>query len=146
MRQWRFEAPAQEPAIVRVPVRFDTGLSQTALGTIRPLSGYPPTVGPVLPRGVLKVGGAVKTPKRLVGGSATYPQDAINAKVQGVVVLDVLVDADGVPSDVQVVQSIPMLDAAAIDAVRKWRYEPTLMNGKPVPVAMTVSVNFSLEQ
>ena len=146
VRQWRFEAPANAPAIVRVPVRFDTGVSQTALGTIRPLSGYPATVGPVLPRGVLKVGDAVKTPRRLVNAAPTYPQDAINEKVQGVVVLDVIVDAEGVPSDVQVVQSIPMLDAAAIEAVKKWRYEPTLMNGVAVPIAMTVSLNFSLDQ
>lgn len=146
VRQWRFEAPATAPASVRVPVRFDTGVSQTTLGTIRPLSGYPPTVGPVLPRGVLKVGDAVKAPKRLVNAAPTYPQEAIDAKVQGAVVLDVLIDADGVPSDVQVVQGIPQLDAAAIEAVKKWRYEPTLLNGKPVPVAMTVTLNFSLDQ
>jgi len=146
VRQWRFEPPAEPSAIVRVPVRFDTGVSQAALGTIRPLKGYPPSVGPILPRGVLKVGDAVKTPKRLVNAPPTYPQDAIDAKVQGVVVLDVLLDADGVPSDVQIVQSVPMLDAAAIEAVRKWRYEPTLMNGVAVPLAMTVSVNFSLDQ
>jgi TonB family protein len=146
VRQWRFEAPAGAPAIVRVPVRFDTGVSQTTLGTIRPLSGYPPTVGPVLPRGVLKVGDAVKTPKKLENAAPTYPQEAIDAKVQGAVVLDVLIDVDGVPSEVQVVQGIPMLDAAAIEAVKKWRYEPTLLNGKPVPVAMTVTVNFSLDQ
>ena len=146
VHQWRFEPPAVAPAGVRVPVRFDTGVSQTTLGAIRPLSGYAPNVGPVLPRGVLKVGDAVKTPRRLVNVAPTYPQDAIDAKVQGAVVLDVLVDADGVPSDVQVVQGIPQLDAAAIEAVRKWRYEPTLMNGKPVPVAMTVTVNFSLDQ
>jgi TonB family protein len=146
VRQWRFEAPAESPATVRVPVRFDPGVSQTTLGTIRPLAGYPPTVGPVLPRGVLKVGDAVKPPRRLVNAAPTYPQEAIDAKVQGVVVLDVLVDAEGVPSDVQVVQGIPMLDAAAIEAVRKWRYEPTLMNGVAVPIAMTVSLNFSLDQ
>jgi TonB family protein len=146
VRQWRFEAPAEAPATVRVPVRFDPGVSQTTLGTIRPLSGYPPTVGPVLPRGVLKVGDAVKTPKRLVNAAPTYPQEAIDAKVQGVVVLDVLVDAEGVPSEVQVVQGIPLLDAAAIEAVKKWRYEPTLLNGVAVPIAMTVSLNFSLDQ
>lgn len=146
VRQWRFEAPAETPAVVRVPVRFDMGVSQTTFGTIRPLSGYPPTVGPLLPRDVLKVGGPVKPPQRIVNAAPTYPQDAIDAKVQGVVVLDVIVDAEGVPSDIQVAQSIPMLDAAAIEAVRKWRYEPTLMNGKPVPIAMTISLNFSLDQ
>jgi len=146
VRQWRFEAPAEPPATVRVPVRFDPGVSQATLGAIRPLSGYPPTVGPILPRGVLKVGDAVKTPRKLVNAAPTYPQDAIDAKVQGAVVLDVLVDADGVPSDVQVVQGNPMLDAAAVEAVRKWRYEPTLMNGQAVPIAMTVTLNFSLDQ
>jgi periplasmic protein TonB len=46
---------------------------------------------------------------------------------------------------VQVSKGVPMLDEAAIEAVRQWRYEPTLMNGAPVPVAMTVTVNFTLE-
>ena len=107
------------------------------------MSGYPPHVTAVPPSDALKVGGVIKTPKKLVNVSPRYPDDALQAKVQGEVVLDVVVDANGVPTDVQVSQSVPMLDAAAIEAVRQWRYEPTLMNGVAVPVVMTVTLGSS---
>jgi protein TonB len=143
LRQWRFDPPAGAPAVVRVPIRFDVVGRRTSFGSIRPMSGYPPQVTAVPPSDVLKVGGAVATPKKLVNVPPRYPDDALQAKVQGAVVLDVVLDADGVPTDVQVSQSVPMLDSAAIEAVRQWRYEPTLMNGVPVPIALTVTVNFS---
>jgi protein TonB len=144
LRQWRFDPPAGTPAVVRVPIYFDVVGRRVTFGAIRPMSGYPPHVTSVPPSDVLKVGGAVATPKKLVNVPPRYPDDALQAKVQGAVVLDVVIDADGVPTDVQVAQSVPMLDAAAIEAVRQWRYEPTLMNGVPVPIAMTVTVGFTL--
>jgi periplasmic protein TonB len=58
------------------------------------------------------------------------------------VILEITIGPDGRVSDAKVLRSIPLLDAAALDAVRKWRYEPTLLNGAPVPVIMTVTVNF----
>ena len=145
LRQWRFDPPAGSPAVVRVPIYFDVVGKRTTFGAIRPMSGYPPNVTAVPPSDVLKVGGVIRAPKRLVNVPPRYPDDAVQAKVQGVVVLDVVVGADGVPTDVQVSKGVPMLDAAAIEAVRQWRYEPTLMNGAPVPVAMTVNVNFTLD-
>jgi TonB family protein len=144
LRQWRFDPPAGAPAVVRVPIYFDVVGRRTTFGSIRPMSGYPPHVTAVPPRDALKVGGAIQPPKKLVNVPPRYPDDALEAKVQGAVVLDVVLDADGVPTDVQVAKGVPMLDAAAIEAVRQWRYEPTLMNGVPVPVAMTVTVNFTL--
>ena len=145
LRQWRFDPPAGTPAVVRVPIYFDVVGRRTTFGSIRPMSGYPPHVTAVPPSDALKVGGAIATPKKLVNVPPRYPDDALQAKVQGAVVLDVVLDADGVPTDVQVSKGVPMLDAAAIEAVRQWRYEPTLMNGVPVPVAMTVTVNFTLD-
>jgi protein TonB len=64
--------------------------------------------------------------------------------VQGVVVLEVTVGIDGTVVDVKVLRSIPLLDAAALDAVKRWEFERTLMNGKPVAVIMTVTVQFTL--
>jgi TonB family protein len=145
LRQWRFDPPIGTPAVVRVPIYFDVVGGRTTFGSIRPMSGYPPDVTAVPPGDVVKVGGAIAAPKKLVNVPPRYPDDALQAKVQGVVVLDVVVDANGVPTDLQVAKSVPMLDAAAIDAVKQWRYEPTLLNGAPVPVAMSVTVNFSLE-
>ena len=146
LRQWRFDPPASAPAVVRVPIYFDVVGRRTSFGSIRPMSGYPPEVIAVPPTDILKVGGVIAAPKRLVGVPPSYPDDAAQAKVQGAVVLDVVIDAEGVPTDVQVAKGVPMLDAAAIEAVRQWRYEPTLMNGVPVPIAMTVTVNFTLDQ
>ena len=145
LRQWRFDPPAGTPAVVRVPIYFDVVGGRTSSGSIRPMSGYPPHVIAAPPSDALKVGDAVKTPKKLVNVPPQYPVDALQAKVQGEVVLDVVVDATGVPTDVQVSQSVPMLDAAAIAAVRQWRYEPTLMNGVAVPVVMTVTLGFTLD-
>jgi TonB family protein len=65
-------------------------------------------------------------------------------RVKGVVVLDVTIDPSGKVREAIVLQSIPMLDEAAIDAVMQWEYTPTLLNGAAVPVVMTVSVNFTL--
>jgi protein TonB len=145
LRQWRFDPPASTPAVVRVPIYFDVAGGRSSSGSIRPMSGYPPHVIAAPPSDALKVGEAVKTPKKLVNVPPRYPDDALQAKVQGEVVLDVVVDATGVPTDVQVSQSVPMLDAAAIAAVRQWRYEPTLMNGVAVPVVMTVTLGFTLD-
>jgi TonB family protein len=145
VRQWRFDPPARAPASVRVPVRFDIPGGRTTFGSVRPLAGYPPHITAVSPSDVLRVGGAIQTPKKLVNVAPQYPADALEAKAQGVVILDVILDADGVPVEVEVTRSQPMLDAAAIEAVRQWRYEPTLLNGVPVPVALTVTLNFALD-
>jgi protein TonB len=146
VRQWRFEAPATAPASVRVPIRFDLTGGHAVLGSIKPQSGYPPTVTAIPPSDALRVGGAVAAPKKILNVAPRYPQSAMDAKVQGAVVLQLTVDPEGVPTDVEVVDSIPELDQAAIEAVKQWRYEPTLMNGVPVPVAMLVTLTFSLEQ
>jgi protein TonB len=75
----------------------------------------------------------------------TYPADAQNAHVQGVVIIEALVDPTGTVANAGVLRSIPMLDAAALGAVSRWRFMPTLLNGQPVSVIMTVTVNFTLQ-
>ena len=74
-----------------------------------------------------------------------YPEDARAAKVQGVVILEIQVDTDGRVTDATVLRSVNMLDDAALDAVLQWEFTPTLLNGRPVPVIMTVTVNFTLQ-
>ena len=63
--------------------------------------------------------------------------------MQGVVILETTIDIHGQVSDARVLRSIPMLDQAAIDAVRQWAFTPTYLNGMAVPVIMTVTVNFT---
>ena len=64
--------------------------------------------------------------------------------MSGVVILEAVIGVDGRVADAKVLRSIPLLDQAAVDAVRQWVYTPTLLNGVPVPVIMTVTVNFTL--
>ena len=73
-----------------------------------------------------------------------YPPIAQSAKVSGVVILEAVIGADGKVLDVRVVRSVPLLDQAAIDAVRQWEFRPVLMNGVPARVIMTMTVNFTL--
>jgi len=92
----------------------------------------------------LKVGGAIKPPRRLVNVNPEYPEDAQAAGISGVVLLQIVIGEDGSVIDAQVIRSIPELDQAALDAVYQWQYEPTLLNGEPVELEMTVTINFTL--
>lgn len=74
----------------------------------------------------------------------TYPQLAIDAGVQGTVIVQALVGRDGLVKDVRVQNSIPMLDPAALAAVRQWRFKPAMAHGRPVAVWVAVPVKFTL--
>jgi protein TonB len=73
-----------------------------------------------------------------------YPRIAQAARVQGVVIIEATIGPTGSVQDARILRSIPLLDAAALEAVRQWEYTPTLLNGMPVPVLMTITVNFTL--
>jgi len=66
--------------------------------------------------------------------------------VQGVVILEAVVGRDGRVEDVKVLRSIPLLDAAAVDAVRQWQYSPLLLNGKPERFIVTVTLSFNVKK
>ena len=68
------------------------------------------------------------------------------SRVEGTVVLEAVLDVTGRVESVRVLGSQPLLDDAAVRAVRQWRYTPTELNGVPVPVLMTITVRFSLER
>ena len=93
--------------------------------------------------GGLRVGSAGGAPRKLKDVPPVYPPEALRAKVQGVVILEATIDETGRVSDAKPVRSIPLLDQAAVDAVKRWQYEPTLLNGVAVPVIITVTVNFT---
>ena len=74
-----------------------------------------------------------------------YSEEARKAKFQGSVLLSIIVDASGKPRDVRVIRTCGLgLDEKAVEAVMKWRFRPGLKDGKAVPVAATVEVNFRL--
>lgn len=92
----------------------------------------------------VRVGGDVRPPQKIHHVAPVYPDLARSARVSGVVILEALLAEDGSVRDVKVLRSVPLLDGAAREAVRQWRFTPTLLNGVPVPVLMTVTVAFTL--
>lgn len=93
----------------------------------------------------VRVGGNIRTPVKTKDAPSIYPVDAQAARVQGVVILEAIIDTDGTIANARVLRSIPLLDAAALSAVRQWQFTPTQLNGQPVAVIMTVTVNFTLQ-
>jgi protein TonB len=106
----------------------------------------PPPVPPTIPSppSVVRVGQGVREPKKIVDVRPTYPAIALSVKVQGPVMLEAVINEQGVVERIKVLRSIPLLDGAAIAAVQAWRYTPTTLNGVPVSVLMTITINFTL--
>ncbi|MFI5177002.1 MAG: TonB family protein [Vicinamibacterales bacterium] len=92
----------------------------------------------------LRVGGDIKEPRKIRDVKPVYPQEALAAGVQGVVILEAVIGPAGNVTDARVLRSVALLDQAALDAVRQWEFTPTLLNGAPVSVIMTMTVNFTL--
>ena len=92
----------------------------------------------------IRVGGNVQSAKMIRQVQPVYPQIAKTAHVQGTVLLHAVISKDGSVQELQYVSGPPLLMKAAMDAVREWRYQPTLLNGEPVEVETTISVIFSL--
>lgn len=74
-----------------------------------------------------------------------YPPDAVEMGVEGVVVVEIGIDELGKVSDAKVVQGSPLLNQAALDAVRQWEYAPAVRDGKPTAIRATVTVGFTLK-
>jgi TonB family protein len=91
----------------------------------------------------VRVGGQIKTPNKIKDVTPVYPAIAKSARVAGAVTIEAMIGPDGKVMDATVVRSVPLLDQAALDAVRQWEYTPTLLNGEPVPILVTVTVNFA---
>jgi TonB family protein len=134
VRQWAYDPPAAAP--IAFPVEVTVG---------RPPAAMVPTEAQPIDTGALRVGGNIKPPTRVRSVAAVYPPDARDAKITGVVIIQIRIEGDGRVSDARVVRSVPALDQAALDAVRQWEFTPTLMNGNPVPIILTTTVNFTLK-
>ena len=92
----------------------------------------------------VRVGGALTAPKLVRSVEPVYPEAARRARVEGRVGVEIEIAASGKVTRARIVRSIPLLDAAALAAVTQWVYTPTLYKGQPIPVIMTVSVEFRL--
>jgi protein TonB len=162
VRQWVYDPPAEAPVSFNVTFVFAAGSEPrvVAYGTpvetdggsvgFAPPAPPPPPAPPWVREGAtigtpVRIGGEIKPPIKTKDVRPVYPAEARDAKVQGVVILELVVGPDGRVDRVAVLRSIPSLDQPAIDAVKEWEFTPTLLNGTPVPVLMTVTVNFTLK-
>lgn len=95
--------------------------------------------------GALPLSGDIDPPVKLYAPQPLYTEEARRAGIQGVVILEAVVDAEGNVQNVKVLKGLPMgLDKSAVDAVMSWRYDPARQNGRPVPVYFTFTISFSL--
>jgi protein TonB len=83
-------------------------------------------------------------PVKLRDAKPVYPALAQASGVEGVVIVEATIDEDGRVADARVLRSVPLLDQAALAAVRAWRFAPTVINGRPLRVVWTTTVQFSL--
>jgi len=151
-------APVAEPATVAPEPEPAGAPASNAAGSLpgieRSGNDVVPGVGlpaapPAPPPAVtapLRLHSGIQAPRRIGFVAPAYPALARSARVEGVVIVEATIGVDGTVSAAHVLRSIPLLDAAALDAVRQWRFAPALLNGVPVPVIMTVTVNFSLDR
>jgi protein TonB len=117
------------------------GLGEPLLGGGLP---GPPASKAGVSSGPRKVGGDIRTPRKLRHVAPEYPAIARHAGIEGTVVIDAIVGEDGRVQQATIRESKPLLDQAALRAVRQWEYTPTRLNGVPVAVIMTVEVHFRL--
>jgi protein TonB len=111
-----------------------------------PAAPPPPTpvAEALVPSGPLHVGGEVKPPRELYKPPPKYPLLAVQARIEGDVQIDALIDKDGNVVQARAISGPGVLVPAALDAVKHWKYQPTYLNGVPWPIELTVHVTFSL--
>ena len=97
------------------------------------------------PKAPVRVGGRVKQPTLITRVEPRYPPLAVQTHMTGIVVIDAIIDEHGNVVEAKVLSGPPLLIQAALDAVRQWKYEPTYLNDEPVPVQLSVNVQFRLQ-
>jgi protein TonB len=148
-------APVEAPSEIKPETGVTTGVEASGGveggvpggvvgGVVGGLPEAPPPPPPPPPKPV-RVGGNIQPPQKTKNVNPIYPPIAQSARVQGVVIIEATIGPNGRVQDAKVLRSIPLLDQAALEAVKQWEFTPTLLNGVPVPVIMTVTVNFTLQ-
>jgi periplasmic protein TonB len=104
----------------------------------------PPPPPPPREQTPIRLHSGIRAPQRIVNVTPEYPAIAREAHAEGLVIIEATIDERGNVVRAQVLKSRPLLDDAALAAVRQWKFTPTLLNGVAIPIVMTVTVNFSL--
>jgi TonB family protein len=131
-------AKSEAKSTQSIPVLITETRASTP-GSSASAQSNPPQKQPII------IGGNAEESRLIYRVEPVYPELARNARVQGKVVLTVITDEEGNVVDVKVVHGHPLLVEAAVTAVKQWKYSPTFLNGKPVPVMATVTVVFRLD-
>ena len=153
VRTGGFVAPVEVPTEIVPEAGLDLGIEGGLAGGVE--GGVPggvvggivgglPDAPPPPPTGPVRVGLDVREPRKVKHVPPVYPAIAAESRLEGVVVLECVIDPRGRVVDVKVERGLPLLDEAATEAVRQWVYTPTLINGVPTSVIMTVRVTFRL--
>jgi periplasmic protein TonB len=158
--------PVRVPKIIAV-MREEPEIAPEGWGPVGVVPGGPPEGTDTMPYGIgpigqppppaptsdttnprqtrIRIGGQVEAAKLIIQVKPEYPPPAKMARIQGVVRLEAVISKDGTIQNLKVLTGHPLLVKAAIDAVARWRYQPTLPNGDPVEVITEIDVNFALE-
>jgi len=129
-----------------VPGGTLSGVLGGVLGGPQLIAPPPPPPPPEAPRPPqrIKEGGNVQQANLVKQVKPPYPPLARQARIQGTVILEAVINRQGSVDQLRVVSGHPLLVQSAMDAVRQWKYRPTLLNGEPVEVVTTITVNFNL--
>jgi protein TonB len=135
--------PPGPPVPGALPIANGPPGAFTGIGTAVRVEPPPP---PPQAEPLRRVGGNIREPKKVFDVQPVYPPIAIAARKAGTVILEAVIDESGAVARLRVLKSEPLLDEAALSAVRRWRYTPTLLNNAPIPILMTITVRFTLGQ
>ena len=165
LRHWAYEPPAapltfivlftfsavpdptsvqQDPPAIpggALPLPSSPSPSGAASGS-RTLANLPPWPAAA---DAIEIGPGMKPPQVTKSGRPRYTPEALKAKIQGTVMLQIVVGTNGKVRDARVIRSIPMLDEGALAAAREWEFTPTVVDGKPVPVLLTLELDFNVK-
>lgn len=131
---------ADPDALAVAMIEAGSGVVVGPLGSETTVPPPPPAV-----QRPIRLHAGIAAPRKITNVEPAYPALARAAHVEGVVIIEATIDAHGNVASARVLRSLPLLDEAAISAVRQWTFTPALLNGVPIPVVMTVTVRFALE-
>jgi len=158
-------APIDAPPVVMLETGREMDSSTASTSSLHPQGGDPtdggggtrdvpgsdaipsealPPLPPPPPQQPIHVHSGIQPPRKIVDVSPTYPTLARAAHQEGIVILEAVIDTRGAVETARVLRGYALLDQAAVEAVRQWRFTPALLDGQPVPVVMTVTVIFTL--
>ena len=142
------ERPNDEGSDVGVPGGVEGGIPGGIVGGV--IGGLPeappPPPPPVVAKAPVRIGGQIQSPALVKRVEPQYPQFAVSAHLEGVVILEAVVGREGMVEEVKVLRSVhPLLDREAEFAVRQWRYSPLVLNGTRERFVLTVTLSFHLE-